>query len=198
MATFQLPISASAQSLIFMTATRTFESPFTGSIQSVGRNADRWLINLQFNGVTGSRKAQMKAFILKLRGPANRFFTRDFDYSGARGTPTGTPLVQGASQSGSSLITDGWTPSTAIFKEGDEFQVGNFLKMITADVSSDGGGNATLSFEPQLHSSPANNAALDVTDPTGQFIMMDQRSGWSDHPDGSSTFNIAGLEDVLA
>lgn len=198
MTTYQVPISASSSQLEFVTNARSFEDPFTGTIQTAARTGNRWLITLTFNNVQGTRRRIMQSFIMKLRGQENRFFTRDFGYVGAFGTPTGTPLVDGASQTGNSLVTDGWTASTAIFEEGDEFQVGNFLKMITADVSSNGSGQATLTFEPQLHTSPANDDPIDISEPTGQFIMIGNRSGWSDQLGGFSNFVVVGIEDVLA
>jgi hypothetical protein len=106
----------------------------------------------------------------------------------------GTPLVNGASQNTTydttgvntqSLITDGWTASAASrVKKGDVFTLANvyevnpvtkatlpFLKqfVVTADGSSDGSGNLTLTIAPQIITSgafqncsaaPADNAAL--------------------------------------
>ena len=48
---------------------------------------------------------------------------------------------------------------------GDLFSLGNYLHMLTADVTADGSGNATLVFEPTLRTSPSNNAALDISTP---------------------------------
>ncbi len=42
-----------------------------------------------------------------------------------RGAATGTPLVKGASQTGNTLTTDGWTTGvTGILKAGDWIQLG--------------------------------------------------------------------------
>jgi hypothetical protein len=99
----------------------------------------------------------------------------------------GTPLVNGASQSGSSLITDGWTAAAAArLKKGDIFTIAGVNAVnpqtrsstgqlrqfvVTADVSSDGSGNATIAIFPAITASgafqtvdaaPADNAALTV------------------------------------
>lgn len=99
----------------------------------------------------------------------------------------GTPLVNGASQTGASLITDGWTASAAArLKKGDVFTIaGVFMAnavsgatqsnlqqfVVTADVSSDGSGNATIPIYPSIvtsgptktvSGSPADNAALTI------------------------------------
>ncbi|MEK9722460.1 MAG: P22 phage major capsid protein family protein [Rhodospirillaceae bacterium] len=99
----------------------------------------------------------------------------------------GTPLVNGASQTGSSLITDGWTASAASrLKDGDVFTIAGVYAVnpvskantgvlqqfvVTANVSSDGSGNATIPIYPAITASgaqqtvsgsPADNAALTV------------------------------------
>lgn len=105
--------------------------------------------------------------------------------SHTNGAHGGTPLVNGASQTGSSLVTDGWTTSTAILKKGDiitlagvnglnpqnRASIGVRQFVVTADVSSDGTGNATIPVYPSIvtsgarqtvSASPADNAAITV------------------------------------
>jgi hypothetical protein len=99
----------------------------------------------------------------------------------------GTPLVNGASQTGSSLITDGWTAAAAArLKKGDIFTIAGVFAVnpqsrqstgklrqfvVTADTSSDGAGAATIPIYPAMTASgayqtitaaPADNAALTV------------------------------------
>jgi P22 coat protein - gene protein 5 len=99
----------------------------------------------------------------------------------------GTPLVNGAAQSGASLVTDGWTASAASrLKKGDTFTIANVYGVnpisgdstgvlrrfvVTADVSSDGSGNATIPISPSItatgafktvSAAPADNAAITV------------------------------------
>lgn len=108
----------------------------------------------------------------------------------ANGSGGGTPLVNGASQSGTSLVTDGWTASAAVrMKAGDCFTVAGLdvLFRATADISSDGSGNATITIEPPIvaGSSPDNNAALTIKfpDPVGgtaatlTAVVMDYTAG---------------------
>jgi hypothetical protein len=102
------------------------------------------------------------------------------------GTKAGTPLVNGGSQTGASLITDGWTASSAILKKGDIFHIAGVFSVhpetkvstgslqqfvVTADVSADGTGNATVAISPSIitsgatqnvSGSPADNAAITV------------------------------------
>lgn len=87
----------------------------------------------------------------------------------------GTPLVNAGSQTGASLITDGWTASvTGLLKEGDTFTIGTGTArifgvkpqtaasggatstgvlqqfVVTADVDSDSGGAATIAISPSI------------------------------------------------
>lgn len=103
------------------------------------------------------------------------------------GPQGGTPLVNGADQSGSSLITDGWTAAAAArLGIGDRFTLAGVYMVnqqsrisngslqefvVTAPVESDGAGNATINFNPPLVASgqyqtvsalPADNAALTI------------------------------------
>lgn len=70
----------------------------------------------------------------------------------------GTVLVNGAGQTGSSLVIDGLTDNP---KVGDTFTISGVEKvytvLTTATVTS---GGATLSISPSLASSPADNAAV--------------------------------------
>lgn len=97
-----------------------------------------------------------------------------------------TPLVKGASQTGSSIDTDGWANSEDILKKGDIFTIdgvnavnpqsrestGNKQQfVVTEDVSSDGSGEAAIKISPSIttsgpyqtvDSAPANDASITV------------------------------------
>ena len=70
----------------------------------------------------------------------------------------GTVLVNGASQTGSSLVVDGLTAAP---QAGDVFKVAGIDKVytVTSDASVSSGG-ATLAINPALASSPADDAAI--------------------------------------
>jgi hypothetical protein len=99
----------------------------------------------------------------------------------------GTPVVNGAGQTGSVLVTNGWTASvTGLLNVGDVFTITgvnainpmnlqstgslqNFV--VTATANSDGGGNSTLSIYPAIttsgayqtvSNSPINGASIAV------------------------------------
>lgn len=103
------------------------------------------------------------------------------------GTYGGTPLVNGASQTGASLVTDGWTVTTTSLNVGDTFTIANVFSVnpqtrqstgklqffvVTAKTTTDGSGNSTIAISPSITpsgqfqnvtASPADNAAITVT-----------------------------------
>ena len=88
-------------------------------------------------------------------------------YLATLGAGGGTPLVNGASQTGQSLITDGWPNSTLVLKAGDIITLASIDQVFTvaADGTSDGSGELTLTINPPIFAGgePATNAAITVT-----------------------------------
>jgi hypothetical protein len=107
------------------------------------------------------------------------------------GAFAGTGVVNGANQTGSQIVTNGWTASvTGLFNVGDSItfagvnninpqsrastgSLANFV--LTAPASSDSGGNATLSIYPSITTtgayqsvsgSPANLARVNINPST--------------------------------
>lgn len=110
-----------------------------------------------------------------------QFTPVDYDGPGT-GYSGANPLVQGASQTGTSLVCDGVSNSTAIVLAGDLMTVNGEFKMITADATSDGSGNVTLNFEPQLRASPANNATVEIQSPLITMRLENPRAVWRGRP----------------
>lgn len=169
------------------TNTQRFVSPLDGSVQTRELPGAKWAATLTLPPLVGqAQAAPWRSFLVQLRGSANRFLVGDPDHTSPRGIGTGTPLVNGGSQTGNSLVTDGWTTGqTGIMLEGDYIQFTNGdgneeLHMVVADVNSDGGGNATLTIEPSIRSSPANNAAITVTSASCEMALLDDEQAFWD------------------
>tara|TARA_R110000824_G_scaffold48284_1_gene136495 strand:+ start:289 stop:888 length:600 start_codon:yes stop_codon:yes gene_type:complete len=119
-----------------------------------------------FPPMTRAEFAPIDAFIMKQRGQYETFQLVLPVLSTGLGSPAGTPLVAGASQTGRSIITDGWTNDIQIFKAGDYLKFANHDKVykVTADVSSHASlGTATIAIEPALITSPVNDSAITHT-----------------------------------
>ena len=175
---------------------QSFSSPLSRSIQTRELTGSRWLASMVFTDLSNTDARVLAAFLAQLRGMSGRFFLFDYAHRTPRGVGTGTPLVNGASQTGTSLITDGWTPSqTNILRAGDYVEFNNELKIITADVNSDGGGNATLTIEPPMRSSPSNNAVITVNDaPATMMLRDDGQAKWANRPGVFSSFSVSAVE----
>jgi hypothetical protein len=93
----------------------------------------------------------------------------------------GTPLVNGASQAGTSLICDGFR---ANYKgiDGQYFSIiisgKRYLHMLTADFTATSGGAATISFLPMLRATPADNAVLEFALPKMEGFVQGSQADW--------------------
>jgi len=199
MTTFTFPaITPSASSFELVSNTRVYRSPLTNAVQTVGRKGSLWRVTLQFNNLTGADRATMQAFVSKLNGQEHRFTLHDHSYT-QRGTGGGTLRVNGASQSGTSLVCDGATASvTNYLREGDFVTFGNELHMVVADTDSDASGNVTLSLAPPIRKSPTDDTIIDYTSPVSGVFMLASPASWSNQPGIFSSFTIEAVEDVLA
>ncbi len=87
------------------------------------------------------------------------------------GTGAGTPVVNGVSQVGANIITNGWTASQLVLKQGDVVQFGTISLVydVTGDVTADGSGNATIPINPPIYAggSPVNGVAVVINSPAG-------------------------------
>jgi hypothetical protein len=90
------------------------------------------------------------------------------DYLTPNGSAEGTPLVKGASQTGSTIDVDGitGTPGAGWLKAGDviSFAGINCVYDVTADVT-EAAGDATIPISPPIYTggSPADDAAVTIT-----------------------------------
>ena len=159
-------------------------SPFTAKQQVYKYTGQFWEAEISLPPMKRSDAEYWISFLLKLNGSYGTFLLGDPNGATARGVATGTPLVKGASQTGSELITDGWTPdTTGILKAGDYIQLGtgdsSRLHKILDDVDSNSSGEATLTLWPDLRSAPADNAAIVVSGAKGVFRLSTNQQDWN-------------------
>lgn len=160
------------------------QSPFTGQQQVYKHQGQWWEAEITLPPMKRDEAEQVAAFLLKMNGRYGTFTLGDPANTSPRGVGTGTPVVYGADQTGSELITDGWTADTAgIMKAGDWIQLGSGsatrLYKVLNDVSSDSDGIASLDIWPNLRSSPADNAQITVIAPKGQWRLSSNEIQYS-------------------
>lgn len=152
------------------------ESPFTFAQQVQEHQGEAWEIQATIKLLNRAQAEEYNAFLLKLHGRLGTFTMSIPGSETPRGVATGTPLVKGASQTGNTLETDGWTiDTTGIVKAGDFMQLGSGvdtrLFKILDDANSDGSGNATLTIAPKIKTAPADNDTITITNAKGVFRL---------------------------
>ena len=105
-------------------------SPFTGEQQTFRHQGEWWEAEVTLPPMKHAYAREWVAKLVSMRGVYGQMLLGDWDGRTARGTASssaGTPLVNGASQTGNSLIIDGATASqTGYLKAGDYIQ--NLIK----------------------------------------------------------------------
>ena len=211
MATIDLTEVPSTLSMTLMGNTGVYQSPLNGSAQTIDRGGLKWRAQYNYTNISKDRRARLMAIMARLRSQANRIRVSVYD-NPKRGAYGGTPLVMGASQTGSSIDLDGLSNNiTNWIRAGDYFSIDvngeHELKMCTEDASSNGSGEITINFEPRLRESPLDNAAVFVEDgvlskPQGVFLAQGSDLSWTSRPFQTaselSSITLTLMEDVFA
>lgn len=123
------------------------------------------------------------------------------------GAHGGTPLTNGADQTGSSIVTDGWaTGVTGLLKEGDVITFAGVYEInpqsyqstgrlqhfvVTADVNSDGSGKATIPVSPAI-----NDGTLTTVDAEGNTVSLSAFQNVSAAPADNAAITVLGTADT--
>jgi len=178
------------------------ESIYTGQTQTYDLMTSLWSGTISLPPMYRADADAWQSFILSLRGMSNYFLLGDPTAATPRGPATGTPVVSGAGQTGYSLNTRGWTPSTsAILQAGDYIQVGSLstlsagyaprLYRLTANAATDATGDATLSIWPNLRDLPADGTAIITTSCVGMMrLAQNQGNSYSSNP---GSYGVNGI-----
>lgn len=162
-------------------------SPFTYRQQVVQHPGQRWSANIRIPPVRKDLAEEWVAFLVSLKGQTGTFLLGDPNMGEPRGTAKdtpGTPVVNGASQTGSTLAIDGLpTSETGYLLPGDYIQLGSAtsstLHKVLTQVDTDGGGAATLDIFPNILTAPSDGATVTVSDAKGLFRLSTNTVSWS-------------------
>ena len=178
------------------------QSPFTFSQQVVRHAGARWSATISIPPVKRSDSEYWNSFLLRLRGQFGTFLLGNPSGATPRGSAAsaaGTPVVNGASQTGSELDIDGLPASaTGYLLAGDYIQLGSGstsqLYKVLDDVNTNASGEATLTIWPDLRSSPADGATVTVTDAKGVFRLSTPTHNWNIDTAGFYTMAFGAIE----
>lgn len=169
------------------TVSKITESPFTLKQQVIVHTGQRWEASIELPPMTHANARQWIAWLSSLRGHQGSFLMGDPLGVTPAGSAGGTPVVDGASQTGGSLNITGATASqTGWLKAGDYIQLGSgettTLHMVLADADSDVSGDVTVDIWPDLRSSPSDAATVVVSAAKGLWRLTSNNIGWdADH-----------------
>lgn len=160
------------------------QSPFTYSQQVVAHSGQRWEVDISLPAMKRADAEQWVAWLVSLRGQLGTFTLGDPIGATPRGSAGGTPVVNGASQTGGTLVIDGCTADqTGWLKAGDYIQLGAAgtatLHKVLQDANSDSSGNVTLDIWPYIRNSPADNSTVVTSNAVGNFRLSGNQQAWS-------------------
>ncbi len=152
------------------------ESQFSYAQQVQEHPGEAWEISGSLDLLNREQAEEYEAFMLKLAGRVGSFLFTPPGCETPRGVATGTPVINGAGQTGRDIVTDGWTPSTTgILKAGDYVQIGSGLSTTLhrqlEDVDSDASGNVTLLLAPKVVTATSDDATIVVNNAKGLFRL---------------------------
>jgi len=161
-------------------------SPFNLKQQTFRHPGQRWEADITLPPMQRADAEQWAAFLLRLRGQYGTFLLGDPANATPRGTASatpGTPVVNGADQTGDELDIDGLpTSETGYLKAGDYIQLGSgstaTLHKVLEDVNTNASGEATLNLWPQVRTAPGDGATVVVSGAQGNFRLSSNETTW--------------------
>ena len=162
------------------------QSPFTYAQQVVSHPGQRWGASISLPPMKRQDAEYWVAFLLSLKGQAGTFLLGDPNCVAPQGsakTTPGTPLVNGASQTGDTLVIDGLpTNVTGYLLPGDYIQLGGAssttLHKVLTQVNTSVSGVATLDIWPNIRTAPADNDAVVLVNTKGRFRLKENITQW--------------------
>lgn len=187
-----------------LSATSRTLSPYTFHAQAQANAGDVFVFRFALRPMQKDDAAPWIAFIKALRGGANTCLVGDPHRRsplGSAATAPGSPLVAGASQTGTSLAIDGCPANaTGYLLAGDWIQLGtgsdSRIYMVMEDASTNGSGAVTLTISPSLRASPADNAAVTVSNTVCACRLLNPNVEWSVNKEHWHEIDLEFIESI--
>lgn len=192
-------VSIRARSTIAVT-----QSPFTNAQQVLRFPGTAWEIDVQLKAMKRADAEQWVAWFLKLDGQFGTFLMGDPNGKTARGsasTSPGTPVVNGADQTGTTLSIDGCPASaTGYLLAGDYIQLGSGstskLYKVLSNVNTNASGEADIDVYPQVKVAPSDNATVTVANCKGLFRLSSNDMNWNIETNLFYGLTFGGIEAI--
>lgn len=140
-----------------------FKSPLSGTFQDIQRPGANWVCDMSWEVLSYADSQQLAAWSDQMSQAGVRTYLQNFIYI-PQGSSRGAVVVNGANQTGTSLVCNQAPVGTNLVVAGDFIVITSGthtqLLRITQNSSSDGSGNITLNFTPAMRFSPANGSQI--------------------------------------
>lgn len=156
----------------------TSSDPYTFKQQVYSWPGAKWVWDFEITPLTEDDGAEMRGFILALEGQAGSFMLGPRDAKAPRGTATAATVNGAVAERARVMNVDGMGAGKTL-KRGDYFQLGNHLHMLRFDATANGGGAATLYFDPPAREAIADNTPLILNDAKGIWKLTASDTGWT-------------------
>ncbi|MEL6623680.1 MAG: hypothetical protein AAFQ11_12525 [Pseudomonadota bacterium] len=127
-----------------------------------------WLCDFILPLLDENETDEWGAFLDELRGEVNRTRLPAVRAPQASG---GTARVDGAGQTGRSLVIDGLPANSTILGRGKRITIALQLLRLRAPIVTDSNGRATITFEPAIRSAPPDNEIVEYKHPYGVMAL---------------------------
>lgn len=178
--------------------TQSFPSPLSGAVQTTELPGARWRCQMTYDVLDEANASILQAWLMQLRGMANRALIYPIQRSVPRGTiSTGGVTVSGTVAAQGNTVNLAGCGAAKTLLRGDFFSVGNELKMITADATADGSGLITAAqFEPPVNTSAGwvNAQIVTLSQPTCRMVQEQAAAEWSVESPVFSAHELAFIE----
>ena len=190
-----------AISLRQVNAVALSQSPFTYKQQAISHVGQRWEADISLVPMKATLAREWIAWLSSLKGYRGTFTMGDYSGATAQGEAGGTPIVAGASQTGSTLDIDGATTTqTGWLKAGDYIQLGTgatatlHMNLTDADTVA---GATTLDLWPDIRTAPADNAAVTVANTVGLWRLNANQVSWDVNSASIYGLNFTAVEAIV-
>lgn len=144
-----------------------------GQAQRINRLGARWGATVTMPPMSTENALAWSAALLDANSNGARW--RISQPSVTIGTP-GSVAINGAGQSGGSIICDGATSGYTI-KAGQFINVTTngdaYCYLVSGDATSDGSGNITIPIYPDLREEPQNNDPVEIASPNLEGLLAE-------------------------
>lgn len=173
-------VNPSSAALSWVDNTARFRSPLVGTVRTESRAGGHWAMSITVSGlmnesIISNPLHEIEAYLFKLNGAEHRATIHDFAYvrSGPGG---GTPRVNGASQTGLTLATDGWPINTTVLYAGDRIGVSGQMLVLANDATTGEAGGVTMTLAHPIRTAPATDSEIEIDAPTASYILKNNAS----------------------